>query len=102
MKQLIERIGIILGCLTFIGAIFGWVMSVEIRVSQALDVDKRLTSIEEMVRPMLIDFKVKKELEKREQIGPVRPSVDVLREKAVKDVESQINDGRARMWEQRR
>ena len=102
MKKIFEIVGIILACLTFIGAVFGWVVSVEVRISQALDVDERLTSIEEMIRPMLVDFEVKKELVKREKLDHVRPSLDTIKKKVVEDVDSQINTGRARMWEQRR
>ena len=87
----------------FLGTVFGWAMSVEVRIERALNVSGRLEAIEEMLRPLIVEHDVRKELEKRGRSHqglthpPVSPSVlSTLRKRAEADANSQINKGRAR------
>lgn len=93
IKLNIALVTLIIG---LVGSIIGWVISVENRLAtqaEALQLSNRVRAMEELMLPLLIDWKTHKELEKWKQrnIDKIKGQVDKPEKEKIKEVKAIVS-----------
>jgi hypothetical protein len=76
--------------------LIGWGVTVETRIDRALDVDARLSNIEELLRPLLVEYEVRKRLDEMYSTDPMtappepEPETPQVREEIAREVDDRI------------